>query len=833
MTSRIIRAWLALTGVVSLLALLVPMTASADPGSAVVQSRQLDEKYDSVKDPAHPVIHKATVSVSQTTGLVHQKVKVSWSGLIPTTAGGPGGSAYPVVVMQCWGTETEITQQTCWSAGSNVGTKLDYSAYDSRPLDKKIFGENPDADTTYAPFKAKDDGLLYNGEGTGGWPPGTVVPHNPPALSPATQNAVMPVAYQGFTNPDGTGETDFEMLTGFELPHLGCGSTAACTLVVVPIGDPTCVPDFSWVCEIADANILRDSHTWVSPTNWSRRFAFPLSFRESPATCQFDNRQETGFAGSYYLYQVLNNSWRPKFCKDQKLFRLGYTALSDGDARNQFSASLVGPWQDGSTNALLTSRPLTGDPPKPVVYAPVAVTGVAVSFVLDDENGKEVTKVNLNARLLAKMITQSYRTMGAAGTSNPGIRGNPDWWGEDREFLALNPGLAGAMFRVGREGANYPVISLGDLDAIYALTSYIAADKDAVAWLNGADDGYGTVVNPKFHQYPVPVGQLELRDDFKDNNRNSPVFGQILLSAYANVADNPYNAAVADAQAWPYAGLRQSCVDPSKPETCTLKRVDTRQNGGQRALLAITTMGDSRVFGLRQAALATSGGKFVAPDDYSIALALRGTKLDQKTGILGTDFPKLHPLAYPGMSIVYAAVPTIGLSPATAGDYAKFLDYAAGPGQVQGTELGQLPDGYVPLSDPLREQTSNAARAVRDQKGEIPAPPPGLATDPAAGLLPPASDGGTNGNAAGGNQPPGAAPAAAPPPGSATSAAPNVQKLATSAATRTDTSDWAKWALPGVLGLGVLAGLVALGATVWTQPQHAIRRALRAVFRRS
>jgi hypothetical protein len=401
------------------------------------------------------------------------------------------------------------------------------------------------------------------------------------------------------------------------------------------------------------------------------------------------------------------------------------------------------------------------------------------------------------------------------------------------------------MFRIGRDGSGYPVISLGDLDAIHALTSYIAADKDAVAWLNGANDGHGMFVNPKYHNYQMPVGLLELRDDFVPTVTPDNLFyRQILLSAYANVADNLYNAAIAVVQSWPYANLRKSCLDDAHPtpETCTLKRVDQRQTGGYRALLGITTLGDSSVLGLRQAALATSGGNFVKPDDYSIALALRGTKLDEKTGVLSTDFTKLHPVAYPGMSIVYAAIPTTGLTAATAANYAKFLDYAAGPGQVQGFAAGQLPTGYVPLSDPMREQTSNAARAVREQKGEVPAPPPGLATDPAAGLLPPADGSGGGGgsgsggggiNPVAGNQPAGSVPATAPPPSSASTSPPIVDKVATSVATRTDSSGLAKWVLPGLLGLGVLAGLMAFGASIWTQPQHPVRRAIRTALRRS
>ncbi|CAM4003326.1 hypothetical protein KIPE111705_35735 [Kibdelosporangium persicum] len=839
--------WLALVSVVALLAaglvMFIPVTAvGQQETSAVTRTQDLDKGYSNTETKQY----KGTVTVSQTSGLVRQRVKVSWSGFKPTGTGGSSAAPYPVVVMQCWGKSTEVTQQTCWNGGTNMGTQVLNAAalIEPFPYAGDIFGPTPAANAvkSVVPFKARDDGKLYSGtQDDTGWPAGAVVKANPPAFSETTKNAIMPNNYMGITNADGTGEVDIELLTAFENPHLGCSSTAACSLVVIPVGDPTCKNDAELPanrrgqCAKPQA-VLRNAATWATQTNWARKFVFDLSFRESAASCQLDERQETGLAGSFYAYQLLNNSWRPKFCHDESLFRLGYTALSDGESRAQYMAALGGEWQDGTTNALLTSRAIEGEPAKPTVYAPVTITSVAVSFVLDDEKGREVTELKLNARLLAKMLTQSYRTMAGSGVNHPALRTNPEWWGSDPEFLALNPGLTAAMqSRIGREASAYPVISLGDLDAIHALTSYIAADKDAVAWLGGANDGYGMVVNPQFHNYKLPVGLLELRDDYvvTDNNLFK---GQILLSQYANVADNLYSAAIAATQAWPYANISQSCTGPVNEQICTLKRVDQRQIGGQRAVLAITTLADSRVFGLRQAALQTTPGKFVKPDDVAVALALRGTTLDEKTGVLTSDIPAMHPNAYPGMSIVYAAIPTSGLSAGTAGNYAKFLDYAAGPGQAAGQEAGQLPTGYVPLSDPLREQTRNAAVAVREQKGVVPAPPPGLSEDPAAGLLPPGESGASSGllgsgggGVAGGNgagAAAGAASNATTPPSSPT-APPTVDKQATSVATRSDSSGFAKWVLPGLLGIGALAGLIAFGAMVWTQPDHPVRRWLR------
>ena len=53
----------------------------------------------------------------------------------------------------------------------------------------------------------------------------------------------------------------------------------------------------------------------------------------------------------------------------------------------------------------------------PVGYAPTAVTGFAIGYVIDKpDNTGEYTELRLNARLLAKLLTQSYvgSTFGAA-----------------------------------------------------------------------------------------------------------------------------------------------------------------------------------------------------------------------------------------------------------------------------------------------------------------------------------------------------------------------------------------------------------------------------------
>ena len=90
--------------------------------------------------------------------------------------------------------------------------------------------------------------------------------------------------------------------------------------------------------------------------------------------------------------------------------------------------------------------------------------------------------------------------------------------------------------------------------------------------------------------------------------------------------------------------------------------------------------------------------------------------------------------AYPGTMVVYAAVPTSGLPHQDAQDFASFIDFAVGPGQELGYNVGQLPPGYLPLTADshlasLAAYSDLAALDVAAQNGEVPpvdgaTPPP-------------------------------------------------------------------------------------------------------------
>jgi hypothetical protein len=95
------------------------------------------------------------------------------------------------------------------------------------------------------------------------------------------------------------------------------------------------------------------------------------------------------------------------------------------------------------------------------------------------------------------------------------------------------------------------------------------------------------------------------------------------------------------------------------------------------------------------------------------------------------NYKDKDPAAYPLTMVIYAVVPTGGISKAKAAAIAQFLDFVADQGQQPGTAPGELTAGYLPLPQSLREQTLKAATEVLDQTGDPkPKPKPSASASP-------------------------------------------------------------------------------------------------------
>ena len=191
-------------------------------------------------------------------------------------------------------------------------------------------------------------------------------------------------------------------------------------------------------------------------------------------------------------------SWRASTCTlSSKAVALDYTAIGEPQTRLDVAS--------GTTDTGLVIDPLAAKDEKSagVVYSPVSITGLVVAFQVDDANGRPVTSMRLNARLVAKLITASYRSGGDAAVTN-----NPVNLFRDPEFLKLNPGVAWP----GGAPGNHPLL-LGDLsDTTEALTRWIWHDPQARAFIKGTPDPWGMKVNANYKNVGMPFSNYPLLD---------------------------------------------------------------------------------------------------------------------------------------------------------------------------------------------------------------------------------------------------------------------------------------------------------------------------------
>ncbi|MCW2750880.1 MAG: hypothetical protein JWR83_1990, partial [Aeromicrobium sp.] len=442
------------------------------------------------------------------------------------------------------------------------------------------------------------------------------------------------------------------------------------------------------------------------------------------------------------------------------------------------------------------------NPTDQIAYAPTALTGFAVSFIIDNpNNGGERTTLKLNPRLLAKLLTQSY-TGSSLGAQHPGMATNPLSVNLDPEFQALNPGLD----TFAREAAA-TVLSMSDSsDVIKTLTTYIADDPEAQSFIEGNPDPWGMVVNPSYANIKLPVSEYPLLDQFVPTSAQecliqnpAPYFGELAapVNTFAKIAE-----ALLDA--WPNTQTKcDGAGNASEP--FKVGRID-RQGIGTRFMLGIVSLGDAARFGLRTASLQTSstasqtkkitddsGRTFVTPTTKSILAAVRTAKNQgvNKAFSLNLDRVLKAPGAYPGTMVVYTTAKTSGLKKSEATKVAQFIRTATTEGQVSGSGNGKLPDGFVPIlrtgvTAPLFAQAQKVAALIAAQKGDGAAGGPSGTSAP-AGTTAPGST--------------------APDKSTATSASPPASETAKLTSTAAHSSGAAGVLLPLLIVLALLAGL--------------------------
>ena len=769
-----------------------------------------------------------TVTVSTTENLsTREVVDISWSGFMPTvnSTGASSvhqapqaatASGYPVMLMECQGDDAEtMTPGDC--ALPNPNRFYYYAVNDANETE-----EVQNASIVDSRSFTETSGKVDVGN-TGEYVP------LPPDFSDS--NVLGTNWYATWTNDDGTHDkARFEVRSTQEAPQsLGCGDPetrtgGACSIVVVPIRPMDCLEGRSCPPPNDYTGLSGDYKEWQAASNWRNRFVFPVTFRPFPDVCKLDSRIAVPTQGSQMLNRAMY-SWLPAFCTSKDLFKLSFTRTNDSTARTNLVTKGA---QGYATDLAFTTEPAHSAVGRPVVNAPVAVTGFAVALQLDNADYEQVADVNLDARLLAKLVTESYYA-----PPDPNVEDNPQGLFQDPEFDKLNPGLVASLQPDVK--VRNPILLEGSPDLVYELTRYIASDPEAVAWLNGAADPWGMTVNPyyKGKAWPVPATQFEQRDPYiwKDDARQcpeKPVMEQIAQFVFdlASVGDAMINRQPQDYSVCKVIGQGGDEYAWAHSD---------RQLLGSRAMLSIMDIPSADAYQFPMAALRNHAGKFVVPSNDTLKSALDVAVLDKETGTLSANLDSSAPDAYPGMMPVYAAAPTHGLTKTSAGQYATMIKWLSTTGQAYGDAAGQLPEGFLALPTNLRQQAAAAAAHVLAQdcfgivKGDkscTPAPP---TTPPTTSPTSPGTGGSSGGGTGGsggygggsgsgsGSTPPGSGSGSGIPPGGgsptmpttttpASPGSPTTQPVAYTAAQK---SALAAHLLPVLLVIGLLGLILA------------------------
>ncbi|MBU4335295.1 MAG: hypothetical protein KJ548_01875, partial [Actinobacteria bacterium] len=547
---------------------------------------------------------------------------------------------------------------------------------------------------------------------------------------------------------------------------------------------------------------------------WANRVVVPLDFRPTGSVCPAGSVEQR-VVGTDSIVAAFS-SWQTALCR-QAGTAYSLTTSADQLAREQLL--------NGQAQMAITPRPLTAqslpdtvDPDQlaetDLVYAPVAVSGVAIAF-LQVTNGQVQTDMNLSPRLIAKLLTQSYALESGLYhytvdmVSGP-WRTNPWRLSQDPEFKALNPGA------IGWKGETIILTGPNASDAIAQLWAYVQADDKARAFLAGDPDNVlpgdegnsGMTLNP----YYLPKGHPDARvPAIYEGVARSSLGGQdvptLLPTRVGGVVQwrevgltyddgTPKCLCDAEVSTFPKAeetllpqqlvyGVEQPRYDilQARPYAANVEaaaRMLFRADSGSKAtwdqskangpglptggyisdglapqtdvfLNGYTDLASAARYRLSTASLQVPNtpGVYVDGNEAGMSAALAAQTSTTVAGVTVTDPATLPATAYPLTSVLYAAVNLSTTDEAARERYADLIEYAVTDGQVPGHSIGELPEGYLPLTDDLREQALAAVEEIRayvpddeptptsTQKASSPAPVA------AAGAAATAADGGT------------------------------------------------------------------------------------------
>lgn len=750
-------------------ALVSPSSADDGVGSAGTNTA-LPNTDSKVTISGRGAFSDLEITVNQTKDLVNQAVSVTWSGGVPTPQ---KFTENYLQIMQCWGEpDARVPDnpgpppEQCVQGATNAvpggrPSALQFPTVGGFALDRIISRRDfPNADEAIADGGVLEEETGYVWRSFRSVKGVVTTNHIAPQFDSTAdgeeywRNSSFDVATTNEiagarTRKDGTGEELFEVATGQQNDGLGCGQAVEpvpggsprvpkCWLVVVPRG--------SGAAENEGTGLDGSEGVLTSPLSaavWKQRIAIPLEF--NPITSACDIAKEPRLVGGSELVQAAIQSWQPPLCATPGLPPYIYGTLGDRTARRQL---LTG--ETGSPGMIVVSRPIdptTTDVSNPVVYAPLTVSGLTVGFNVErvpksgapaEENalaGIRVEQLNLTPRLVAKLLSQSYKDQTAIG-GDPGyewVKANPRQLSDDPDFLAFNPEFR--LFQ-SNQHRNFGglVLPAGVTDAARQVWEWILADPEARAWLDGQPDEFGMKVNPVYgttassNATGIPFGE-PVPESFPKSDPycyqappqgpNGSVIPPVLCGTDWMPFVNSYTAAARVVRTSD-DGARIA-RDPLALSAAGVWKKDGPQALGTRAMLGMVDTPHAATFGLQSARLSRAGDNgddrtFIAPTEAGLTAGVAAMKPGAVANVLEPD-PKVDaPGAYPLTTLTYAAITPLALEAQARTEYAAFVAYAVGDGQVPGLKVGHLPPGYAPLPPTLQAQAKDAAKQITDLK---------------------------------------------------------------------------------------------------------------------
>jgi hypothetical protein len=628
---------------------------------------------------------------------------------------------------------------------------------------------------------------------------------------------------QTLTTGDGTQSIQFGVLSKTDEPSLACDADTQCSLLIIPWSggvQPASCNDHSQDASLFSANSAYGTFGSLSRNTcaWYSRIVVPLSFAQTPENCGSADPQFTA-EGSQVDSRAME-LWRSGLCSGANPLSIGYVGLSESLARGDVGA--------GKADLALTTRPEDA-PARPVTYAPVTNTAVVVSYYLDDPTtGRPVTApLRLNARLLAKMLTQSYSPLiNNLGCDDPGrtrpcapeVSGNPASLFEDPEFTKLNPTLTNVP-ALQTNGQPFPSVVFGDNDATYELTRWIAADPAAAAFLSGQPDEWQMKINSAY--LPENVGALYPTGIFTSIDPGTTLktgagncdLGENCLSQGLQMTWNPINGL--DNVAKQLLFFKDSGRSYEASCGVATRQCDTHPTNpkgllGNRAYFAVTSAADAAAYQFPTAQLMTAAGSFVGPSATAVGAGVAA--LAPGAQVASLDHATAPAGAYPVTMPTYAMLPTCGLTTAKISAIGSFLTYVVSDaGQRSGTGAGDLAPGYAPLTSAQRAATTAAIGKL----SATPCPVPDDGGDQAFVSDDSAGDGSGDAPSGPGADPGTAGPTdGASPAGEPGPAATGDRSLVTAAATAPIEAGLLRLVIP-VLFLAGLVLLLGVGPAFW------------------